>query len=70
VSYDQVQFTDRNALSVLYRTIVGAYVIHGDQYDVQTLVDASVFDVRSRKLLFRALGMSQVKGGASAAGPE
>jgi rhombotail lipoprotein len=68
LSYDQVQFNDSNALSVLYWTIIGAYVIHGDQYDVQTLVDASVFDVQSRKLLFRAPGTSHIKGSASMAG--
>jgi rhombotail lipoprotein len=68
LSYDQVQFNDTNALSLLYWTIVGAYIIHGDQYDVQTMVDASVFDVASHKLLFRAPGTSQVKGAASMAG--
>jgi len=67
LSYDQVRFNDSNALSVLYWTIIGAYVIHGDQYDVQTLVDASIFDVHSRKLLFRAPGTSQIKGSASMA---
>jgi len=41
-------------------------VIHGNQYDIQTQVGASAFDVRSQKLLFRAPGMSQVKGSASA----
>lgn len=68
LSYDQVQFSDTNMLSVLYWTIVGAYIIHGDQYDIQTMLDASVFDVQSHKLLFRAPGLSQVKGGASSAG--
>lgn len=68
VSYDQVRFNDTNALAVLYWTIVGAYVIKGDKYDIQTLVDAAVFDVRSRKLLFRAPGTSQVKGSATMAG--
>jgi rhombotail lipoprotein len=68
LSYDQVQFSDSNALSVLYWTIIGAYVIHGDQYDVQTMVDAAVFDVQSHKLLFRAPGTSRVKGGATWAG--
>lgn len=68
LSYDQVQFNDSNALSVLYWTIIGAYIIHGDQYDIQTMVDASVFDVKSQKLLFRAPGSSQVKGSASLAG--
>lgn len=68
LSYDQVQFNDTNALSLLYWTIVGAYIIHGDQYDIHTMVDAAVFDVASQKLLFRAPGTSQVKGSASASG--
>lgn len=68
VSYDQVQFNDTNALSFLYWTIIGAYVIHGDQYDIQTMLDASVFDVATHKLLFRAPGTSQIKGSASMAG--
>jgi rhombotail lipoprotein len=67
LSYDQVQFNATNSFAVLYWTIVGAYVIHGDQYDVQTIVDATVFDVASRKLLFRAPGSSRVKGSASMA---
>ncbi|MFC5461525.1 rhombotarget lipoprotein [Massilia niabensis] len=65
LSYDQVRFHDTNELAVLYWSIVGAYLIAGDQYDVQTLLDAAVFDVKSRKLLFRAPGSSQVKGMAS-----
>jgi rhombotail lipoprotein len=68
VSYDQIRFNDTNRLAVLYWTVVGAYLIKGDQYDVQTMVDAAVFDVRSRKLLFRAPGTSQVKGSATLAG--
>lgn len=68
VSYDQIRFNDTNRLAVLYWTVVGAYLINGDQYDVQTMVDAAVFDVRSRKLLFRAPGTSQVKGSATLAG--
>jgi rhombotail lipoprotein len=68
VSYDQLRFNDTNRLAVLYWTVVGAYLIRGDQYDVQTMVDAAVFDVRSRKLLFRAPGTSQVKGASTLAG--
>lgn len=68
LSYDQMQFNDSNALSFLYWTLIGAYIIHGDQYDINTMLDASVFDVTSHKLLFRAPGSSQVKGGASAVG--
>ena len=62
LSYDQVQFNDSNRLSLFYWTIVGAYLVNGDQYDVNTLVDAAVFDVTSRQLLFRAPGTSQIKG--------
>lgn len=62
LSYDQVQFSDSNKLSIFYWTIVGGYFVNGSQYDVNTLVDASVFDVTSRRLLFRAPGTSQIKG--------
>lgn len=68
LSSDQVQFNDANMLSFLYWTIVGAYIIQGDRYDIQTMIDASVFDVASRKLLFRAPGTSRVKGSATASG--
>ncbi|MYM40659.1 rhombotarget lipoprotein [Duganella qianjiadongensis] len=68
LSYDQVQFNDTNRLSLLYWTIVGAYVINGNQYDIQTMLDASVFDVKSRKLLFRAPGTSRIAGNATMAG--
>ena len=67
VSYDQIRFDDPNRLAVLYWTIIGAYLVNGDQYDVQTMLDAAVFDVKSRKLLFRAPGTSQVKGSATMA---
>lgn len=67
LSYDQVQFNDSNALSVLYWTLIGAYLIHGDQYDIHTLLEATVFDVASRKLLLRAPGISQVRGSAAMA---
>jgi len=68
VSYDQIRFNDVNRLAVLYWTVVGAYIIKGDRYDVETLLDAAVFDVHSRKLLFRAPGTSQVKGTSTLAG--
>jgi len=56
VSYDQVSSTAESNWSLLYWTIVGAYVIRGDRNDVSTLVDTAVFDVRTHKLLFRAPG--------------
>lgn len=66
LSYDQVQFNDASSLSLLYWTLIGAYVVEGDRYDIHTLLDLSVFDVRSRKLLMRAPGVSQVKGAGTA----
>jgi rhombotail lipoprotein len=65
LSYDQVQFTDEGILSVTYWTIVGAYVIRGEKNDTKTLMDAAVYDISSRKLLFRAPGTSQIKGSAT-----
>ena len=62
VSYDQIQFNDANKLSLLYWTIAGAYMIQGDQYDTQTMLDTAVVDIKSHKLLFRAPGVSSVKG--------
>jgi len=57
VSYDQVVHTDDNKLSLLYLTIVGAYVVNGSDFDTQTFVDTAVFDVKSRQLLFRVPGV-------------
>ena len=41
-----MQFSDSNRLSMFYWTIVGGYFVNGSQYDVNPLVDASVFDVK------------------------
>ncbi len=65
MSYDQVQFTGEGLLSLTYWTIVGAYVVPAEKNDTRTLLDAAVFDIASRKLLFRAPGVSQVKGGST-----
>lgn len=65
VAYDQVQFTSHNVLSFTYWTIVGAYLVKGNQNDTQTLMEAAVYDVESRHLLFRAPGGSEVKAGAA-----
>jgi rhombotail lipoprotein len=62
LSYDQVQFTDHNVLSLAYWTIVGAYVFTGDHNDTQTLMEATVYDIASRSFLFRAPGVDRTKG--------
>lgn len=61
VSYDQVAYTSEKTSSLLYWTIVGAYVVKGNQNDAQTFVDTAVFDIATRKLLFRAPGVSEVQ---------
>lgn len=62
VSYDQVQFTDSDFLSLSYWTLVGAYVVSGEKNDTNTMLDTAVFDIASRSMLFRAPGTSEVKG--------
>lgn len=57
VSYDQVSLSQYRKSSLLYWTIVGAYVVKGNVNDVHTFVDTAVIDVRSRKLLLRAPGI-------------
>lgn len=62
VSYDQVQFTDEGFLSLTYWTLVGAYLVAGEKNDTSTMIDTVVYDIQSRKMLFRAPGTSNVKG--------
>jgi rhombotail lipoprotein len=65
VSYDQMQFTDEGIASISYWTIVGAYIVPGEKNDTHTMVDASVYDIQSRKMLFRAPGVSHIKSKAT-----
>lgn len=66
LSYDQAQFTDQTRLSSLtYLTIVGPLLIEGEKNETRTVIDAVVYDIRSRALLFRAAGESTVKGHSS-----
>lgn len=62
LSYDQAQFTDEGVASFTYWTIVGAYIVPGEKNSTHTMIDAVVYDIPSRKMLFRAPGMSLVKG--------
>ncbi|VEN72593.1 Rhombotarget lipoprotein [Candidatus Desulfarcum epimagneticum] len=61
LSYDQIQHTDEGFLSLAYWTLVGAYIIKGEKNDTSTMMDAAVYDIASRKMLFRAPGLSRVK---------
>src|SRR5215472_11808284 len=57
VSYDQVMHEDENNWSLGYLTIVGAYVLKGNRYDISTLVDLAVIDPATRSLVLRAGGI-------------
>jgi rhombotail lipoprotein len=65
LSYDQVQHTDEGLLSLSYWTLVGAYMVKGEKNDTSTMLDAAVYDIPSRRMLFRAPGLSHVKGAAT-----
>lgn len=65
LSYDQIQYTDEGMVSLMYWTIVGAYIFNGEKNDTSTMIDAAVYDINSRKMLFRAPGTSQVKGSST-----
>lgn len=65
LSYDQSQFTESTRASWTYLTVVGPFLIEGEKNDTLTVMDAVVYDVHSRALLFRAAGESRVKGWSS-----
>lgn len=65
LSYDQTQFTDEGLASITYWTLIGAYIVPGEKNDTHTMVDAAVYDIKSRKMLFRAPGISHIKGKAT-----
>ncbi len=66
VSWNQVVLSSDTAASVLYWTIVGAYVIPGTKNSVNTLLDTAVFDLKTRQLLLRAPGVNQATDSSTA----
>lgn len=66
VSYDQVTQSFEKKGALLYWTIVGMYLIPANDNSVQTFVDTAVFDVRSRKMLFRAPGINKLSESSTA----
>lgn len=61
VSYDQVTQAVENNAALLYWTIAGMYLIPGNESATQTFVDTAVFDIKSKKMLFRAPGVSKLE---------
>jgi rhombotail lipoprotein len=65
MSFDQTQFTDEGFASLAYWTLIGILVVPGEKNDTHTMVDTVVYDIQSRKLLFRAPGLSNIKGNST-----
>jgi len=65
VSYDQAQFSETGKSSWAYWTIVGLYVVKGEKNGTETMLDAVVYDIASRTLLFNAAGQSRIAGSAT-----
>ncbi len=62
LAYDQAQITNDTGWSLAYWTIVGAYVMPAQKNDTHTMMEAVVYDIATRGLLFRAPGISAIKG--------
>lgn len=65
LSYDQSQFKDTGALSVTYWTLIGMYFVKGEKNDTYTLMDAALFHIPNRQMLFRASGINHLKNSAT-----
>jgi len=65
-SYDIVASSHSNKRSLTYLTIVGAFFVHGDDQEIQSLVDLAVIEPQTRQLVLRAGGTSSVKGSSAA----
>ncbi|MBX3737416.1 MAG: rhombotarget lipoprotein [Candidatus Didemnitutus sp.] len=61
LSYDQSQNSSDTEASIAYWTIVGAYIVPAQRNTTHTLMEAVVYDISSRSLLFRAPGTSTVQ---------
>ena len=65
IAYDQAQNSRDTEASIAYWTIVGAYVVPAQRNSTNTLMEAVVYDISSRSLLFRAPGTSALKHSAT-----
>jgi len=65
-SYDIVANNRDNKASFTYLTIVGAFFVHGNDQEVQSMVDLAVIEPQNRQLVLRAGGASYVKGKSAA----
>jgi rhombotail lipoprotein len=65
ISYDQFQFSESAKSSWTYLTIVGAYLVEGEKSETRTVMDAVIFDIATRTMLFHASGIDSNKGSAT-----
>lgn len=56
ISYDQFQFSESGRSSWAYWTLIGAYIVEGEKNETRTVLDAVVYDIASRAMLFHASG--------------
>jgi rhombotail lipoprotein len=70
LGYDQFQSTSENHASFLYLTIIGSFLVPGNTNETRTMMEATVYDVSSRRLLFRAPGISIIKNRSTGIGTE
>ncbi|MBI2813634.1 MAG: rhombotarget lipoprotein [Opitutae bacterium] len=61
IAYDQAQNSTETEAGLAYWTIVGAYLVPAQRNSTHTLMEAVVYDIPSRSLLFRAPGTSTVQ---------
>lgn len=61
LSYDRTQFAEARPGVISYWTLGGAQLINGEKNDTHTLLDAAVYDISTRQLLFRAPGSSLIR---------
>jgi rhombotail lipoprotein len=62
VSYDQFQLSESGKASWTYWTVVGAYLVKGERNETRTVLEAIVYDIPSRAMLFNASGQSEISG--------
>ncbi len=70
LGYDQFQSTNENTASFLYLTIIGSFLVPGNTNETRTMIEATVYDVSSRRLLFRAPGISIIKNHSTGIGTD
>jgi rhombotail lipoprotein len=65
VSYDQLQLSETTRASWAYWTVIGAYIVKGEKNETRTVLEAVVYDIPSRAMLFHAGGTDESSGRAT-----